>query len=295
VTSPTLLRIRKSFMALLAVALFWAGWEFYKWVGPERGGSLFGWTILPKTNDRVMPHLHLVVERLADPLQPRDADSEPIWQFLLDGVWYSFRLAFLGFVIGTLVGVGLAVVMSRFSFFRKGLMPYLVVSQTVPLIALAPLVVAWGGELSIGGLQWQKWMSVVLLGAFLSFFPIAVGTLRGLMSPPEAAVELMRSMAAPERAVLTQLRLPAAVPYMAPALRLGAAGSVIGVLVAEISTNLTGGVGRPIIEFARVATNDPTKVYTTLVAAALLGLLMAGLVATVNVALMRHRPKEAMA
>lgn len=292
--SPWLGRLRKVVMALLAVGLFWGGWELYKRLGPERGGSMFGWAVLPKTNDRVMPHLHDVVSRLGDPLQPRDVDSEPIWQFLAGGVWYSLRLALLGFVLGALVGIGLAIVMSRSTFLRRGLMPYLVISQTVPLIALAPLVVAWGGELSIGGFEWQKWMSVALLGAFLAFFPISVGTLRGLMSPPEASVELMRSMAAPERAVLTQLRLPAAVPYMAPALRLGAAGSVIGVLVAEISTNLPGGVGRPIIEFARVATNDPTKVYTTLVAAAVLGLIMAGLVGAVNAALMRHRPKEAL-
>jgi NitT/TauT family transport system permease protein len=282
-------------MAAVAVGLFWGGWELYKAFGPERGGSLFGWTILPKTNDRVMPHLHQVVSRLGDPLQPRDVASEPIWQFLAGGVWYSLRLALLGFAIGALVGIGLAIVMSRSRFLRRGLMPYLVISQTVPLIALAPLVVAWGGELSIGGFEWQKWMSVVLLGAFLAFFPIAVGALRGLMSPPESSVELMRSMAASERAVLTQLRLPSAVPYLAPALRLGAAGSVIGVLVAEISTNLAGGVGRPIIEFARVATNDPTKVYTTLIAAAVLGLVMAGLVGAINTALMRHRPKEAAA
>lgn len=288
-------RVRKVLMSVAAVGVLWGAWELYKAVGPEKGGSVFGWTVFPKANDRVMPHLHVVMSRLADPLQPRDAQSQPIWRFLLDGVWYSLRLALLGFALGAAVGIGLAVLMSRFSFLRRGLMPYLVISQTVPLIALAPLVVAWGGEVQLGSLEWQKWMSVVLLGAFLAFFPIAVGTLRGLMSPPDAAIELMRSMAAPERAVLTQLRLPSAVPYMAPALRLGAAGSVIGVLVAEISTNLAGGVGRPIIEFARVATTDPAKVYTTLLAAAVLGLAMAVLVGAINHVLMRHRPKEATA
>jgi NitT/TauT family transport system permease protein len=293
--TPLLFKIRKVVMGLVAVGLFWGGWEFYKWVGPERGGALFGLDILPKSNDRVMPHLHKVVQRLGDPVQPRDAASEPIWQYLAGGAWFSLRLALLGFAVGAAIGVGLALLMSRFSFLRRGLMPFLVVSQTVPLIALAPLVVAWGGEVKLGSLEWQKWMSVSLLGAFLAFFPIAVGTLRGLISPSESSLELMRSMAAPERSILTQLRIPAAVPYLAPALRLGAAGSVIGVLVAEISVNLEAGVGRLIVEYARVTTVDPTSVYTTLVAAALLGLTMAGLVAAINSVLMRHRPKEAVA
>ena len=69
---------------------------------------------------------------------------------------------------------------------RAAVLPYLVISQTVPLIALAPLIVSWGGKVEIGGFVWPRWMSASLLGAFLAFFPIAVGTLRGLKSPPAA-------------------------------------------------------------------------------------------------------------
>ena len=89
---------------------------------------------------------------------------------------------------------------------------------------------------------------------------------------------------------MLKLRFPAAVPFMVPALKLAATASVVGVVVAEISTGLRGGVGRLIIEYARQASGDPAKVYTALLGAAVLGLAMAGLVSLFDVALMRRRP-----
>jgi NitT/TauT family transport system permease protein len=208
------------------------------------------------------------------------------------GAFYSFRLAFVGFVLGSTIGVALAALMTRFKTMERGLLPYLVVSQTVPLIALAPLVVSWGGKLQIFGFTWPRWLSASVLGAFLAFFPIAVGTLRGLKSAPAASLELMDSYAASWKQTLFKLRFPAAIPYMVPAFKLGASGAVIGVVVAEISTGLKGGIGRLIIEYARQATGDPAKVFTAVFGAAGLGLAMAGLVALADVLLMRNRPKE---
>jgi NitT/TauT family transport system permease protein len=198
----------------------------------------------------------------------------------------------VGFVIGSTIGVALAALMTRFKTMERGLLPYLVISQTVPLIALAPLVVSWGGKLEIFGFTWPRWLSASVLGAFLAFFPIAVGTLRGLKSAPAASLELMDSYAASWKQILFKLRFPAAIPYMVPAFKLGASGAVIGVVVAEISTGLKGGIGRLIIEYARQATGDPAKVFTAVFGAAGLGLAMAGLVALADVLLMRNRPKE---
>ncbi len=211
----------------------------------------------------------------------------------MSGAWFTFRLALAGFAMGALVGLGLAVLMARFRVVERGLLPYLVISQTVPLIALAPLVVSWGGKLSIGGFEWPRWLSAAVIGAFLAFFPIAVGTLKGLTSVPHASLELMDSYAASWRQTLFKLRFPAAVPYMIPALKLGATASVIGVVVAEISTGLAGGIGRLIIEYARQTTSDPAKVYTAVFGAAALGLLMVGIVAATDLRLMRNRPREA--
>jgi len=275
----------------VSIALVAVLWELYKVVGPEKGGKLFGVAILPRSNDTAMPHIWEMLSRYAEP-EMRSPNSKLIWFVVLKGAFYSFRLALVGFILGSVIGVALAALMTRFKTMERGLLPYLVISQTVPLIALAPLVVSWGGKLEIFGYTWPRWLSASVLGAFLAFFPIAVGTLRGLKSAPAASLELMDSYAASWKQTLFKLRFPAAIPYMVPAFKLGASGAVIGVVVAEISTGLKGGVGRLIIEYARQATGDPAKVFTAVFGAAGLGLAMAGLVALADVLLMRNRPKE---
>jgi NitT/TauT family transport system permease protein len=278
-------------MFFVSIALVAVLWELYKVVGPEKGGKLFGVAILPRSNDTAMPHIWEMLSRYAEP-EMRSPNSKLIWFVVLKGAFYSFRLALVGFILGSVIGVALAALMTRFKTMERGLLPYLVISQTVPLIALAPLVVSWGGKLEIFGFTWPRWLSTSVLGAFLAFFPIAVGTLRGLKSAPAASLELMDSYAASWKQTLFKLRFPAAIPYMVPAFKLGASGAVIGVVVAEISTGLKGGVGRLIIEYARQATGDPAKVFTAVFGAAGLGLAMAGLVALADVLLMRNRPKE---
>jgi NitT/TauT family transport system permease protein len=286
-----LTRVRRIWTFALALVLVAVVWEVYKWIGPQDGGTVFGWTILPRANDQAMPHVWEMLSRYAEP--ERRGSTTSIFVVVLTGAWFTLRLALTGFVLGTIVGLGLAIVMARFRFVERGLLPYLIVSQTVPLIALAPLVVSWGGKLHLGGFEWPRWLSAAVLGAFLAFFPVAVGTLRGLTSTPPASLELMDSYAASWRQTLFKLRFPAAVPYIVPSLKLAATASVVGVVVAELSTGLAGGVGRLIIEYAREATSDPAKVYTAVFGAAALGLLMAGVVALVDLLTMRNRPREA--
>ncbi|MEY4129204.1 MAG: hypothetical protein RIS81_953 [Actinomycetota bacterium] len=280
-------------MFVLAIASVVVLWEGYKIVGPQDGGKLFGVSILPRANNTAMPHVWDMLSRYNRP-EVRGSDTK-IWSVVLSGTLFSLRLSLVGFFLGTTIGVGLAVLMSRFKVVQRGLLPYLVMSQTVPLIALAPLVVSWGGKLEIGSFVWPRWLSASILGTFLAFFPIAVGTLRGLASAPGAAVELMDSYAASWKQTLFKLRFPAAVPFMVPAFKLGASGAVVGVVVAEISTGLKGGIGRLIIEYAREATGDPAKVFTAVFGAAALGITMSGLVALSDVLLMRNRPKETSA
>jgi NitT/TauT family transport system permease protein len=283
-------RVRRTWMFALSLLLVALLWELYKWIGPQDGGTVCGWSILPRANDTAMPHVWEMLSRYTEP-ERRGAEGS-IFLTVLSGAWFSLRLALAGFVLGTIVGLGLAVLMARYKVVERGLLPYLVISQTVPLIALAPLVVSWGGKLHIGGFEWPRWLSAAVLGAFLAFFPIAVGTLKGLTSVPAASLELMDSYAASWRQTLFKLRFPAAVPYMVPAMKLGATASVIGVVVAEISTGLAGGVGRLIIEYAREATSDPAKVYTAVFGAALLGLTMVAIVTLADAFATRNRPKE---
>ena len=278
-------------MFVLALLLVVVLWEGYKLVGPEQGAKVFGARLLPRASDADMPHGWTMLQRLGRPEvrgNPRRVVSA-----VVSGAWFSFRIALVGLALGMAVGLVLAVLMARLRIVERGLLPYVILSQTVPLIALSPLVASWGGRVHIGGFTWQRWMSAAVIGSFLAFFPVAVGALRGLKSPGGADLELMSSYAASWRQTLFKLRFPAAVPYLVPALKLAASASVVGVIVAEISTGLRGGIGRLIITYAQEATGDPAKVYTALLGAAAVGLVMAALIALVDLTLQRNRQVEA--
>lgn len=284
---------RRAVMFVVAILLVAVAWEVYKALGPEDGGSLFGARIIPKTNDRAMPHTWDMVARLFE-AESTAADSRPLWVAVTGYAWYTLRLAIGGLVLGAVVGIGLAVLMARFKVAERGLLPWVIMSQTVPLIALAPQVVSWSGRFDIGGWEWPRWASVCVLAAFLAFFPITVGTLRGLNSPPAAALELMDSYAATWWQTLRRLRFPAAVSYIVPSLKLGATAAVIGVIVSEISTGIPGGIGRAVISYAQAATSDPEKLYGALFGAAALGLVLYGSIVALELAVMRDRPREEM-
>ncbi len=276
--------LRRGGLFIAALALVAVLWEAWKAVGPEAGGEVFGWRIIPKTNDRVMPHTW---EMFAEFLDPEVRDTPLVWQAVLGYSWFTFRLAVAGLIAGTVLGVGLAVLMARFRIVERGLLPYVVASQTVPLIALAPQVATIAGNWGL-----PKWTWVSLLGAFLAFFPITVATLRGLASAPPAAVELMNSYASSWWTTLVKLRFPSAIPAIVPGMKLAATGSVIGVIVAEISTGLSGGIGKAALTYSQKATSEPAQVYTAVIGAAVLGLVLFGLIALLETAAMRNRPRE---
>lgn len=265
---------------------FVVAWEGYKAVGNPDGTKVFGVMILPRADDLSMPHLLDVARRLG---RPELTGGRAVWRVVFDACVFTLGVTAVGFVAGTVVGLLLATLMQRFRLVERGLLPYVVLSQTVPLVALAPLVAGWSGGLSFGPYPWQDWMTVATIAAYLAFFPVAVGMLRGLQSPQAGGVELMRSYAAGWWRTLIKLRLPASLPYLFPALRLAGAAAVVGAVVGEISTGTRGGIGRLVIEYSREATSDPAKVYTAMLGAALLGLVVAGFVTLLEVPLMRHR------
>jgi NitT/TauT family transport system permease protein len=266
--------------ALLGVVVFVLLWEGYKLVGSPDGTVLFGVRFLPRADDLSMPHLPTVLQRLG---RPELTGGRPVWIVVLHACAFTLGITVVGFVAGAAFGLVLAALMQRFRLAERGLLPYVILSQTVPLVALAPLIAGWGGTIM------PPWATVSVIAAYLAFFPVAVGMLRGLQSPAESGVELMRSYAAGWWRTLVKLRLPAALPYLFPAMRLAGAAAVVGAVVGEISTGTRGGIGRLIIEYSREATSDPAKVYTAMLGAALLGLLVAGAVSLLELPLMRHR------
>ncbi len=280
-------------LGVLGFAGLLAVWEGYKAFGSAVNGTVFGWKLPARTDDASMPHVWTIL-RAFTKAEVRDS-GRSVFSAVLSGSWYTFRLAVAGFVLGVAVGLLLAVVMQRFRLVERAWLPYVVLSQTVPLVALAPLIVGWGGQLKLFGQQWQPWMSVAFMSAYLSFFPVAVGALRGLQSPKPHSLELMDSYAASWWQTLTKLRFPAALPYIFPALKLAAAGSIVGAVVAEISSGTKGGVGRLILDYFQRATGDPAQVFTAFIGAACLGLVVSGLLALAERFVLRNRPKESLA
>ena len=280
-------------MLLLAVVLLAALWELYKLLIPADGVRVGDALILPRSDDTSMPHLSEIFGAFGE--QEVAGASGTVLSSVISAVWYSLRLAAAGFAVGVVVGFLLALAMQRLRTVERALLPYVVLSQTVPLIALAPLVYGWSGNLTLFGLDWKPWMSVSVISAYLAFFPVAIGALRGLSSPPPVQTELLRCYAASWWQTLVRLRLPASVPYLIPALKLAAAAAVVGAIVAEISIGLPGGIGRLIITYAQQATGDPSRVYAPIVGAAVMGLVAVGLVSLLDFGLRRyHTPKEAM-
>ncbi|MGW4944185.1 ABC transporter permease [Actinoplanes sp. NPDC004185] len=272
--------MRRVLSAGAGLVVLIALWEGYKAVGNPDGTVLFGVRILPRSDDLSMPHVWEMLSRLG---RPELTGGRPVWQAVLSASFFTLGITTVGFAAGAVIGLLLAVAMQRFRIVERGLLPYVILSQTVPLVALAPLIAGWGGTI------WPEWMTVAVIAAYLAFFPVAVGMLRGLQSPQAAGVELMRSYAAGWWRTLIKLRLPASLPYLFPALRLAGAAAVVGAVVGEISTGTRGGIGRLIIEYSREATSDPAKVYTAMLGAALLGLVVAALVSLLELPLMRHR------
>jgi NitT/TauT family transport system permease protein len=284
------LQLRRGAMLLLALFLLAALWELYKLVIPEDGVSIGDSLILPRSDDASMPHLSEIFGAFGE--QEVSGTSGTVISSVLSALWYSLRLATAGFAVGVVVGFLLALAMQRLRVVERALLPYVVLSQTVPLIALAPLVYGWSGNLTLFGLDWRPWMSVSVIAAYLAFFPVAIGALRGLGSPPPVQTELLACYAASWWQTLVRLRLPASVPYLIPALKLAAAAAVVGAIVAEISIGLRGGIGRLIISYAQQATGDPSRVYAPIIGAAVMGLVAVGLVSLLDVALRRYHPRE---
>ena len=263
----------------LVVVVLVAFWEGYKALW-----QTVGWSWPFPVNDVTMPHLYSIVEAF---WQPTTTGGPPLVHSLLDAAWFTMKEAIAGFVLGGLIGFGLAVLLAHWQLLERGLTPYVVGSQTVPILAIAPMVVIGLGSKGI-----QGWKSVAILAAYLTFFPVAINTLRGLKSPDPRAVELMDSYAAGRWSVLWRLRVPAALPYIFTALKISATASVIGAIIGETPASIQDGLGGAIVNFNQYYSLEPTYLWATNVVCATLGLLFFGLVLLAEHLVVRRAPEH---
>ena len=272
---PIWLRRVLGFLIILVILIVL--WEGYKAIGAATGNRIPGTdTPLPiRSDDTAMPHVSSILAALFKPVQR--GQTETLVGFLLKASLFTLREALAGFMIGSAVGFGLAVVFVHSSLLERGLTPYVVASQTVPLLAIAPMIVVWGGQLG-----WDPWVRVTVISAYLTFFPVTINSLRGLRSPHPTALELMRSFAAPDRQTLWKLRVPAALPYIFTALKISAALSVIGAIVGELPSGIGDGLGRALLTFNQYFITGPEKLFAAILIAALAGMISVGIISLIE-------------
>ncbi|NMA97515.1 MAG: ABC transporter permease [Phyllobacteriaceae bacterium] len=152
--------------------------------------------------------------------------------------WITLSATLLGFAFGTALGVLLAVAIIHNDASDRSLMPWIIASQTVPILAVAPMVVVGLGAIGLTGL-----VPKALISMYLSFFPVVVGMVKGLRSPEMIQLDLMRTYDANPWQVFWKLRWPAAMPFLFASMKVGIAISLIGAVVAELSNASGGGLG----------------------------------------------------
>jgi NitT/TauT family transport system permease protein len=273
----------KTLTLVAVLAVLWALWEGYRWTWMH-----FGWTRPFVVDDTTMPHLHKIVGALFDRL----ATGQLLIDYLFHAALFTAKEAAAGFAIGAAVGFVLGAVIARFVVLQRGLMPYIVASQTIPILAIAPIVVVGLGSVSIAGWSPAAWQRVAVIAAYLTFFPVTVNTVRGLQSAQPAAVELMRSYAASEWAVFWKLRVPSSLPYLFSAFRVAATASVVGAIIGELPSSIQEGLGGAILNFNQYYALTPNYLWATNLIAATLGISFFLVIVLAEKLLVRRPPEQ---
>jgi NitT/TauT family transport system permease protein len=261
---PSLARELRRAAAVVLLLLGLVGfWELYRWIWSSAGWS---WPFVVDSTS--MPHVWTILKAFG---QPTQVNQPALINLLLHKALFTGKEAAVGFAIGAIVGFALGIVLVHSRLLQRGFLPYLVASQTIPILAIAPMVVVWVNPKLPSSLQ--GWGAVAVIASYLTFFPVLINTLRGLQSADARALDLMRTYAAGRWAVLWKLRVPASLPYVFAALKLAATASVVGAIIGELPSGLQDGLGGAIINFNQYYSIEPQELWATNIIAALVGIL----------------------
>jgi NitT/TauT family transport system permease protein len=219
-----------------------------------------------------LPLPHLVLSALFDP-----ANVTQLW---LAGL-ITLRSSVTGFIVGGLIGFGLALLMVQSRPIERSLLPYAIASQMVPVIALGPIVYSIFKDENVAR---------VLIAAYVTFFPVTINSLKGLRSVDSDAVALMTSLAATRAQIFMKLRIPAAMPYVFQALKIAATTSVIGAIVVELM-GAQQGIGVTILRTQYYGPANAYKLWGAIVVASLLGIAFFQVVALAERLVLRWQPE----
>jgi NitT/TauT family transport system permease protein len=267
-------------MLVAVLAVLCGLWEAFKWFGETTGLRIGAFEV----NDRTLPHIHDIVGQL---FEPSRRNGPMLIEVLWDAALFTAKEAAVGFALGASIGFVLGVILAHSRLLQRSFLPYIVASQTIPILAIAPMVVVW-----LGGRGFPDWFSVSVIAAYLTFFPVTINTLRGLSSVDLRALELMRSYAAGSFEILWKLRLPTSLPYLFAAFKIAATASVVGAIIGELPASIQDGLGGAILNFNQYYATSPPSLWATNLIAALLGITFFLIVVVAERIVVRRAPEH---
>lgn len=226
----------------------------------------------------VLPAPHQIAVDLWSGLVDWPIDSP---RSLVLHTWVTGEATLLGFVAGALLGIVLAVAIVHARTLERALLPWVVASQTIPVLAVAPIVMVILGSLGFEGL-----MPKAVIATYLCFFPVTVAMVQGLRAPQRLELELMHTYAASRVQTFWTLRLPSSLPFLFPALRVSMAAGLVGAIVAELPTGAQAGLGARLLTSSYYG--NTVAIWSALVMASLLGLVLTGAITLIEKAVLRR-------
>lgn len=262
------------------VALWYAAsvWMNSTWVydqAARAGESPSLMEVIPQTMAQERPLLpppHQVAARLWEGLAGQAVTSK---RSLVYHGFVTFRGTMAGFALGIVIGVGLAMAIVRFRVMDMSVMPWAIISQTVPIVAIAPMILVVSNQLGIQGREVPK----AVIASYLSFFPVLVSMVKGLRAPDQMQLDLLRTWGASEGQTFRKLRLPASMPYFFASLKVAVAAALVGTIVGELPTGAVEGLGARMLLGSQYG--EPLITWAALFASAILAgilILVVGLV-----------------
>lgn len=249
-----------------------AVWMNSTWVfdQAERNGQMVTWgEVIPQTMAQSRPLLpppHQVAAELWEGLTGHAVTSK---RSLVYHAYVTFKGTMMGFGLGILTGVLLAMAIVRFRVMDMSVMPWAIISQTIPIVALAPMIIVVSNQIGLTGRDLPK----AIIAAYLSFFPVLVSMVKGLRSPDQMQLDLLKTYGAGDWATFLKLRLPASMPYFFASLKVAVAASLVGTIVGELPTGAIEGLGARMLIGSQFG--EPLIMWSALFAAAILaGLLI---------------------
>lgn len=231
--------------------------------------------VLPQTLNQerpVLPAPHQVAKGLWEGVAGQKVTSK---RSLVYHGWITLSATLLGFAFGSAAGILLAVGIVYNRAMDMSVMPWAIASQTIPILAIAPMIIVVLNSMGVTGL-----VPKAIISAYLSFFPVVVGMVKGLRSPDAMQLDLLRTYSARGLATFGKLRLPSSMPYLFASLKVGVAASLVGTIVGELPTGAVAGLGSRLLSGSYYG--QTVQIWAALFAAALLAASLVGIIGMIE-------------